>query len=90
MNLKIKPAQSFRGAHKGRMCVCAFIVVSAYTYISICVYNIYFFEKKFDLLSIDSSDVTSQQTTQMPISSSGRGVTSPSAQLLQTRHLYLI
>jgi hypothetical protein len=37
MNLKIKPAQSFGGAHRGRVCVRVFIGVSAHTCVSICV-----------------------------------------------------
>jgi hypothetical protein len=37
MNLKIKSAQSFRGAHRSRMCVYAFIRMSAYTCINIYV-----------------------------------------------------
>jgi hypothetical protein len=37
VNLKIKSAQSFRGAHRGRMCVRVFIGVSAHTCMSICV-----------------------------------------------------
>jgi hypothetical protein len=37
MNLKINPAQSFGGAHRGRVCVCMFIGVSAHTCMSICV-----------------------------------------------------
>jgi hypothetical protein len=36
MNLKIKPAQSFRGAHRGRVCVRVFIGVSARTCMNIC------------------------------------------------------
>jgi hypothetical protein len=39
VNLKIKSAQSFEGAHRGRVCV--FIVVSAYTYMSICVCTVF-------------------------------------------------
>jgi hypothetical protein len=35
MNFKINPAQSFRDAHKNRMCERVFIIVSAYTSISI-------------------------------------------------------
>jgi hypothetical protein len=31
VNLKIKPAQSFRGAHRGKMCMRVFIGVSAHT-----------------------------------------------------------
>jgi hypothetical protein len=37
VNLKIKSAQSFRGAHRGSMCVCVFIEVSAHIRISIYV-----------------------------------------------------
>jgi hypothetical protein len=37
INLKIKSTQSFRGAHKGKIYVRVFIVVSARTYINICV-----------------------------------------------------
>jgi hypothetical protein len=36
MNLKIKLAQSFRGAHRGRVYVHMFIAVSTRTYMSIC------------------------------------------------------
>jgi hypothetical protein len=46
MNLKIKPAQSFRCAHRGRVCVCMFIGVSARTCISICVCTV-FLKKSF-------------------------------------------
>jgi hypothetical protein len=41
VNLNIKPAQSFEGAHKGKMCVCMFIEVSARTCMSICVYTVF-------------------------------------------------
>jgi hypothetical protein len=37
MNLKIKSAQYFRGAHRSRVCVRIFIGVSARTCMSICV-----------------------------------------------------
>jgi hypothetical protein len=37
VNLKIKPAQYFEGAHKDRVCVRIFIWVSAHTYMSICI-----------------------------------------------------
>jgi hypothetical protein len=37
VNLKIKPAQSFRCAHRNRVCVRIFIGVSAHTCMSICV-----------------------------------------------------
>jgi hypothetical protein len=31
VNLKIRPTQSFRGTHRGRMCMCVFIEVSDHT-----------------------------------------------------------
>jgi hypothetical protein len=37
VNLKIKPTQSFGGAHRGRVCVRVFIEVSARTCMNICV-----------------------------------------------------
>jgi hypothetical protein len=37
VNLKIKPTQSFRDAHKGRVCMRMFIGVSAHTCMSIYV-----------------------------------------------------
>jgi hypothetical protein len=46
MNLKIKPTQSFRGAHRGRMCVRVFIGVSARTCMSIYVCTM-FLKKEF-------------------------------------------
>jgi hypothetical protein len=48
VNLKIKPAQSFRGAHKGRVCVCVFIGVSAKMCMSICICTM-FLKKKGQL-----------------------------------------
>jgi hypothetical protein len=44
VNLKIKPAQSFEGAHRDRVCICVFIGVSARAYINIYVYIV--FKKK--------------------------------------------
>jgi hypothetical protein len=41
VDLKIKLTQFFRGAHRGRVCVCVFIDVSAHTYISICVCTVF-------------------------------------------------
>jgi hypothetical protein len=41
MNLKIKPAQSSGGAHRGRMCVRVFIGVSAHTCMSIYVCTVF-------------------------------------------------
>jgi hypothetical protein len=42
MNLKIKPAQSFRGTNRGRVCVHVFIRVGARTCMSIHVYTVLF------------------------------------------------
>jgi hypothetical protein len=41
MNLKIKSAQSFRGAHRGKLCVHMFIGVSAHTCMGIYVYTVF-------------------------------------------------
>jgi hypothetical protein len=41
MNLKIKPAQSFRYAHRCRMCIRIFIGVSVHTCIRICVCTLF-------------------------------------------------
>jgi hypothetical protein len=41
VNLKIKPAQSFEGAHRSRVCVHVFIGVSARMCMSICVYTVF-------------------------------------------------
>ncbi len=41
MNLKIKLTQSFGGAHKGRMCVRVFIIMTAHTCMSICVRTVF-------------------------------------------------
>jgi hypothetical protein len=38
VNLKIKTAQSFRGAHRGRVCVHVYIWVSAHICMSIYIY----------------------------------------------------
>jgi hypothetical protein len=46
VNFKIKPTQSFEGAHRGRVCVRVFIGVSARTYMSICVCTV-FVKKSF-------------------------------------------
>jgi hypothetical protein len=51
VNLKIKSAQFFRGAHRGRVCMCVFIVVSVHTCMSICVCTV--FLKKLLLDSVD-------------------------------------
>jgi hypothetical protein len=37
VNLKIKSAQSFGGAHIGRVCIRVFIEVSTHTCMSICI-----------------------------------------------------
>jgi hypothetical protein len=41
VNLKIKPSQSFGGAHRGRVCMCVFIGVSAHTCMSIYVCTVF-------------------------------------------------
>jgi hypothetical protein len=41
VNLKIKLAQSFGGAHRGRVCIRVFIGVSTYTCMSIYVYTVF-------------------------------------------------
>jgi hypothetical protein len=41
VNLKIKSAQYFRGAYRGRMCVRIFIEISDHTYMSIYVYIVF-------------------------------------------------
>jgi hypothetical protein len=41
VDLKIKLTQFFRGVHRGKVCVCAFIDVSAHTYMSICVCTVF-------------------------------------------------
>jgi hypothetical protein len=41
VNLKIKSAQSFRGAHKGKMYVRIFIGLSVHTCISIYIYTVF-------------------------------------------------
>jgi hypothetical protein len=50
VNLKIKLAQSFRGAHRGKVCVRVFIGVSARTCMSICVCTVFL---KKDMMSHD-------------------------------------
>jgi hypothetical protein len=46
VNVKIKPARSFEGAHKDNMYLNVFINVSNHTYISICVYIVFLNKKK--------------------------------------------
>jgi hypothetical protein len=41
VNLKIKSVQSFRGAHRGRMCVRVFIEISDYTCMSIYIFIVF-------------------------------------------------
>jgi hypothetical protein len=41
MNLKIKPTQSFRDAHRGRVCVRVFTYMSAHTCMSIYIYTMF-------------------------------------------------
>jgi hypothetical protein len=53
MNLKIKPAQSFGGAHRGKLCVRVFIGVSDHTCMSICVCTV-FLKKGIDRVFIST------------------------------------
>jgi hypothetical protein len=62
VDLKIKPTQFFRGAHRVRMCVRVFIGVDAHMYISIYICNIFF--KKITLL--DSNRKTTKTTDARP------------------------
>jgi hypothetical protein len=48
VNIKIKPAQSFRGAYRDRVCMYIFIGVSAHTYMTIYICTV--FKKKEILL----------------------------------------
>jgi hypothetical protein len=41
MSIKIKPTQSFKGAHSDSMCIRVFIGVSAHTCMSIYVYTVF-------------------------------------------------
>jgi hypothetical protein len=41
VNLKIKPVQSFRGAHRDKVCVRIFIEISTHTYINIYIYIVF-------------------------------------------------
>jgi hypothetical protein len=41
VNLKINPVQSFGGAHRGSLCVCVFIWVSAHTCMSIYICTVF-------------------------------------------------
>jgi hypothetical protein len=52
VNLKIKLTQSFRYAHKNRMYVCVFIMVTAHTCMSICVCTV-FLKKIINLSLLD-------------------------------------
>jgi hypothetical protein len=46
VNLKIKPTQSFGGAHRGRVCVSVLIGMSAHTCMSICVCTVFLKKEK--------------------------------------------
>jgi hypothetical protein len=41
MNFKIKLTQSFRCAHRSKVCMCVFIGVSTHICINICVYTVF-------------------------------------------------
>jgi hypothetical protein len=46
VNLKIKPTQSFRGAHRDKLYIHVFIEVGAHTCINIYIYTV-FFKKQY-------------------------------------------
>jgi hypothetical protein len=50
VNFKIKLTQSFRCAHKDRMCVYVFIRISVRTCMSICIYTIFLKREKRNVL----------------------------------------
>jgi hypothetical protein len=58
VNLKIKPAQSFRGAHRNRMCMRVFIEVSACTCMSICVCTLFLKKKCYAQQESDVASVS--------------------------------
>jgi hypothetical protein len=53
VNLKIKPTQSFGGAHKGRVCMHMFIGVSAHTCMSIYVCTVFLKKPNLELSARD-------------------------------------
>jgi hypothetical protein len=46
MNFKIKSAQSFEDAHRGRVCVHVFVRMNDHIYIYMCVFVLYFKKTK--------------------------------------------
>jgi hypothetical protein len=60
MNLKIKPTQSFKDAHRDNMCMRVFICVSGHTYINSYIYTM-FLKKHFpSFFTTDQNYGTSQ------------------------------
>jgi hypothetical protein len=57
VNLKIKPAQSFRDAYRGRVCMCVFIGESDHTCMSICVCTV-FLKKSFETMKYMEERIT--------------------------------
>jgi hypothetical protein len=55
VNLKIKLIQSFKSAHRDRVCVCAFIEISAHTCMSIYIYTV-FLKKISDFFKNNDSE----------------------------------
>jgi hypothetical protein len=53
VNLKIKPAQSFEGAHRGRVCVRVFIGMSARTCMSIYVCIVFLKKKRIQQKNLE-------------------------------------
>jgi hypothetical protein len=58
VNLKIKPGQSFRGTHRGKLYMCVFIDVSVRTYMSICVCTIFLKKVHTELDQVEVGPMT--------------------------------
>jgi hypothetical protein len=70
MNFKIKPTQSFRGAHRGKVCMCVFIGVSAHTCMSICIYTV--FLKKVSFINSQKKSAIHQCFGVLKVNDSGQ------------------
>jgi hypothetical protein len=55
VNLKIKPIQSFGGAHRGKMYIRIFIGVDDYTCMNICIYTV--FQKNMGRVIVSMSKI---------------------------------
>jgi hypothetical protein len=57
VNLKIKPAQSFRCAHRGRVCVRVFIEVIAHTCMSIYVCTVFLKKPRSKISDLEKANM---------------------------------